>query len=135
MEVRITENSYGKCDAKSQLVYPGVDSCLTITALFGDGSRTGAHLTQTGDWKSVLDTWKNKTKEKQAKEKHKGILTVFVLGDQGWPEKDKTTIWQGIGELGEDFGESATDATLKVESRYGDISIDDTGHITGRQHR
>jgi hypothetical protein len=130
MEVRIEENQYGKCGANDRLVYPAVNSCLTVTALFGDGSRTGAHLTETGGWRTVLDTWKEKTKEKQEKTKHMGISKVFVLGDFGWQEDDMATIWKAIAELGGQFDASELNAPLVQKIIHGDISVDNQGNVT-----
>jgi hypothetical protein len=78
----------GGCGPNDELLYPGINSCLTVTAIFEDGSRTGVHLVIVDakpEWKERLNAWKDLTKGKGTPKK------IIIVGS--------IDVWEGSNYL------------------------------------
>lgn len=102
--MRLTETQCGRCEPADTLDYPDINSCLTVTAIFADGTRVGAHLVRAHDtrpWNVVLDEWLALTAQ-TAEELKRAPGTIVTAGAHPfWVDQHQepiAAIWQRIGE-------------------------------------
>jgi hypothetical protein len=122
-------NDYiGECEGCDTLVYPRVTSCLTVTAVFADGSRTGVHLVRAGagqDWEIRFENWIKLTNYKGKTPSKIIVAGVLDIWQENKTPYEQPEILAGIVErLGKEFS-----VGVCLYGMEGNITVDAEGKV------
>lgn len=104
MVVTVTEGKVSLAKPADSLIHKEINSCLSLTAVFVDGRRIGAHAVFFPDEeKKMMDLNKLMSRMKHMISKEGGDLSsLFVIGDiQTWVVND---LWFGAATARESLG-------------------------------